>query len=97
MPHFTLSTVSILEHFLDKQVLAFLFFLRLQHFLLNHPQRNIRLHGDDILLRNLQKYLKKHLARYEQPRKIIILDELPKTRLGKISYKELENYEEEDK
>lgn len=45
---------------------------------------------------NLQKYLKKHLARYEQPRKIIILDELPKTRLGKISYKELENYEEED-
>ncbi len=46
---------------------------------------------------NLQKYLKKHLARYEQPRKIIILDELPKTRLGKISYKELENYEEEDK
>ena len=45
---------------------------------------------------NLQKYLKKHLARYEQPRKIIILDELPKTRLGKISYKELENYEEDD-
>ncbi len=57
MPHFTLSTVSILEHFLDKQVLAFLFFLHFQHFLLNHPQRNIRLHGDDILLRNLQKYL----------------------------------------
>lgn len=49
--------VSILEHFLDKQVLAFQLFLRFQHFLLNHPQRNIRLLGDDILLRNLQKYL----------------------------------------
>ena len=36
------------------------------------------------------KYLKKYLARYEQPREIAFLDELPKTKLGKIAYKELE-------
>ena len=41
---------------------------------------------------SLQKYLKKHLARYEQPKEIEILDELPKTKLGKIAYKELEEY-----
>ena len=43
---------------------------------------------------SLQKYLKKHLAKYEQPREIEVLDELPKTRLGKIAYKELEKYNE---
>lgn len=39
---------------------------------------------------SIQKYLKKYLARYEQPREIAFLDELPKTKLGKIAYKELE-------
>ena len=41
---------------------------------------------------SIQKYLKKHLAKYEQPREIEVLDELPKTKLGKIAYKELEEY-----
>lgn len=41
---------------------------------------------------SIQKYLKKHLAKYEQPREIVVLDELPKTKLGKIAYKELEEY-----
>lgn len=43
---------------------------------------------------SLQKYLKKHLARYEQPREIEVIEELPKTKLGKIAYKELEKYNE---
>lgn len=41
---------------------------------------------------SIQKYLKKHLAKYEQPKEIVVLDELPKTKLGKIAYKELEEY-----
>ena len=46
----------------------------------------------NLMLLNIQKYLKKHLAKYEQPREIVVLDELPKTKLGKIAYKELEEY-----
>lgn len=39
---------------------------------------------------SIQKYLKKHLARYEQPREYSFIDKLPVTKLGKIAYKELE-------
>lgn len=39
---------------------------------------------------SIQKYLKKHLAKYEIPREIEFINELPKTKLGKIAYKELE-------
>lgn len=39
---------------------------------------------------SIQKYLKKHLARYEQPREIEFLQDLPTTKLGKVAYKELE-------
>ena len=39
---------------------------------------------------SIQKHLKKHLARYEQPREIEFLQDLPTTKLGKIAYKELE-------
>ena len=39
---------------------------------------------------NIQKYLKKQLAKYEQPREYTFIDEIPKTNLGKIAYKELE-------
>ena len=39
---------------------------------------------------SIQKYLKKYLAKYEIPREIEFINELPKTKLGKIAYKELE-------
>lgn len=39
---------------------------------------------------SIQKHLKKHLAKYEQPREFSFIEELPKTNLGKIAYKELE-------
>jgi len=39
---------------------------------------------------SIQKYLKKHLAKYEIPREIEFINELPKTKIGKIAYKELE-------
>lgn len=39
---------------------------------------------------SIQKHLKKHLARYEQPREIEFLQDLPTTKLGKVAYKELE-------
>lgn len=45
---------------------------------------------------SIQKYLKKHLAKYEQPREIEFLDELPTTRLGKIAYKELAELHEKN-
>lgn len=46
---------------------------------------------DGMLVKNsIQKHLKEHLARYENPREIRYIDELPKTKLGKIAYKELE-------
>lgn len=40
---------------------------------------------------NLVKHLKEELARYEQPREIRYIDDLPTTLVGKIAYKELEN------
>ena len=47
--------------------------------------------SDNILAKmNLQKHLKERLAKYEQPKDIIFIDELPKTLVGKVAYKELE-------
>lgn len=46
---------------------------------------------DGLLVKgSIQKHLKTHLARYENPREIVYLDDLPVTKLGKIAYKELE-------
>ena len=46
---------------------------------------------DNILTKNsIKNHLKKHLARYEQPREIRYIDKLPITKMGKIDYKELE-------
>ena len=39
---------------------------------------------------NIQKHLKKELAKYEIPREIRYIDELPTTLVGKVAYKELE-------
>lgn len=39
---------------------------------------------------NIKEYLKKHLARYEMPKEIKYIDELPTTLVGKVAYKELE-------
>ena len=38
----------------------------------------------------IQKYLKDHLAKYEVPKDIKYIEELPKTLVGKVAYKELE-------
>ena len=38
----------------------------------------------------IQKYLRDHLAKYEVPRDIKYIEELPKTLVGKVAYKELE-------
>jgi len=46
---------------------------------------------DSLLVKNsIQKYLKEHLAKFELPREIRYIDELPTTLVGKIAYKELE-------
>lgn len=46
---------------------------------------------DGILVKNnLQKHLKENLAKYEIPREIKYIDELPTTLVGKVAYKELE-------
>ena len=46
---------------------------------------------DNILVKSsIQKYLKDNLSKFELPREYKFLDELPKTMLGKIAYKELE-------
>lgn len=39
---------------------------------------------------NIQKYMKENLAKFEIPREIRYIDELPTTLVGKIAYKELE-------
>ena len=39
---------------------------------------------------SIKEHLKKHLAKYETPREIKYLDDLPTTLVGKVAYKELE-------
>ena len=42
--------------------------------------------------KELSKIYKQYLAKYEIPREIEFIDELPKTKLGKIDFKALQNY-----
>ena len=49
--------------------------------------------ADDVTREELMKYCKKHLAKYELPREIEFRDELPKTLVGKVAYRELEEEE----
>ena len=42
--------------------------------------------------KELQNIYKKYLAKYEIPREIRFIDELPKTKLAKVDFKALENY-----
>jgi len=44
---------------------------------------------DNFKTRELQRLAAKHLADYQQPRRYIILDELPKNRMGKVMKREL--------
>lgn len=46
---------------------------------------------NNILTKNsIQKFLKQRLAKYEQPKEIKFIKEIPTTLLGKVAYKELE-------
>ncbi len=51
--------------------------------------------GDDALVRELQEHCKRVTAPYKYPREIEFLEELPKTRSGKIRRVELRKLEEE--
>ena len=45
---------------------------------------------DSILIKNsIQKHLKEHLAKYEIPKEIKFIEDLPTTLVGKVAYKEL--------
>nr|WP_223302206.1 hypothetical protein [Haladaptatus sp. R4] len=48
---------------------------------------------DDALVDELQSYVKERLAKYEYPREIQFLDELPKTTTGKIRRADLREAE----
>lgn len=41
---------------------------------------------------SIQKYMKENLAKFEIPREIRYIDDLPTTLVGKIAYKELEKW-----
>ena len=47
----------------------------------------------EMLVKELQEFVKKRAAPYKYPRKIEFVDELPKTISGKIKRKELKNKE----
>ena len=47
--------------------------------------------GDDDCLRRLNRYLEERVARYALPREIEFRDELPKTLVGKVAYRLLED------
>ncbi|MCR4604582.1 MAG: AMP-binding protein [Eubacterium sp.] len=49
--------------------------------------------ADDVTRDEIKKYCEKHLAKYELPREIEFRDELPKTLVGKVAYRELEEEE----
>ena len=49
--------------------------------------------ADDVTREDILSYCKKHLAKYEMPREIEFRDELPKTLVGKVAYRELEEEE----
>ncbi|MGE8035370.1 class I adenylate-forming enzyme family protein [Lysinibacillus sp. NPDC093692] len=47
---------------------------------------------DETILEKIKEICNKHLGRYKIPRKIIVIDELPKTSVGKIDKKALQMY-----
>lgn len=47
---------------------------------------------DDTILEEINEICNKHLGRYKIPKKIIVIDELPKTSVGKIDKKALQIY-----
>ena len=49
--------------------------------------------ADDVAREEIMDYCKKHLAKYELPREIEFRDELPKTLVGKVAYRQLEEEE----
>jgi len=49
--------------------------------------------ADDVAREDILAYCRKHLAKYEMPREIEFRDELPKTLVGKVAYRELEEQE----
>ncbi|MCD8120554.1 MAG: acyl--CoA ligase [Lachnospiraceae bacterium] len=50
--------------------------------------------GDDACRERILQYLRQHIARYALPREIEFRDELPKTLVGKVAYRKLEEEEE---
>jgi long-chain acyl-CoA synthetase len=50
--------------------------------------------GDEALKNELLAYAKKHIAKYAMPYDIEFRDELPKTLVGKVAYRVLEEEEE---
>jgi long-chain acyl-CoA synthetase len=51
--------------------------------------------GREALKAELMAYAKKHIAKYAMPYDIEFRDELPKTLVGKVAYRVLEEEEEE--
>ena len=49
--------------------------------------------ADEATKEDIMSYCKKHLAKYELPREIEFRDELPKTLVGKVAYRQLEEEE----
>ncbi len=49
--------------------------------------------ADDVTREEIMNYCKKHLAKYEMPREIEFRKELPKTLVGKVAYRQLEEEE----
>ena len=49
--------------------------------------------ADDVTRDEIMAYCKKHLAKYEMPREIEFRAELPKTLVGKVAYRQLEEEE----
>ena len=49
--------------------------------------------GEASVLQQLLQYDKKNLTGYKRPRHIVVIDELPKSQLGKIRHRELRERE----
>jgi long-chain acyl-CoA synthetase len=46
--------------------------------------------SEDEAREDIKKYLEKHVAKYEMPREINFRESLPKTLVGKVAYRKLE-------
>ena len=56
------------------------------------PKKGVR--GDEALKEELMAYARKHIAKYAMPYDIEFREELPKTLVGKVAYRVLEEEEE---